>query len=94
MDSLITSKRSDQNKLSSEMTIEITTTKQILKIDRSSPDGQKKEPDQFSNCKNNSNFEELSFEELKQQFSESEKVRCFDQKRLQIEKKDNLERVK
>ena len=96
MDSLITSKRSDTDNLSSEMTNEITTTKQIPKIDRSSPDGKEKETDQLANCKtdsNDSNFEKQILK-LKEQLLESEKVRSFDQKRLHNEKKDNLERIK
>ena len=59
MDPLTTSRGSDTDNLSNE----ITTTKQISKIDRSSPDGQEKEPDQLANCKTDSKGKILKLKE-------------------------------
>ena len=93
MDSLIATNRSDQDNVSQAMTNDITMGRQVPEIDRYSPDGQEKEPDQVANCKSDFNLEDQVLK-LNDQLSESEKVRSLDAERFQMEKKDSIERNK
>ena len=93
MDSLIATNRSDQDIVSQDMTNDITTGRQVPEIDRYSPDGQEKEPDQVANCKSDFNLEDQVLK-LNDQLFESEKVRSLNEERFQMEKKDSIERNK
>ena len=85
--------QSDQERNLPKMSCSGTKEGQIPEIDRTSPDGQEKDPDQQVSCKSDMNLEEEILK-LKEYVAETEKSRNKETKTLELEKKDLRERNK